>query len=111
MAGFFRCPQHGRFPITEAFPELSPDEAFSRVVDTPEAACPKCGVLCAQCRSCGGDGKPIEFIRPPEPTPTIDPGITQLQLDNWRISKPLHCPDCVLGTRCPICGHDHSRRE
>lgn len=111
MAGYYRCPTHGRFPITDVYPELAPDEAFLRMVDTLEAACPKCGVLCGQCKSCGSHGTSIEFVeQPKQELPQIQkPADMQLMhWDRWRITTGLHCPDCKPGEVCSTCHNDYS---
>lgn len=110
MAGYYRCLTHGRFPITDVYPDLSPDQALLRAVDTPEAACPKCSVLCAQCKSCGSDGQPIRFVEPKQdpPQPQRPADMQLMHWDKWRITMGLHCSDCRPGEICSTCGNDYS---
>jgi len=106
MARYFFCPTHGRFPLTQAHPELSIEQVMAGAPDITEAECPYCSNICQPCKGCSHSQVTIAPTTSVT-TPTL--GITPMMQENWRMTLALHCPSCKIGQICKECGKDYSR--
>lgn len=50
MAGFFRCPRHGRFPISEVITGVSARKLFEMTAALDYVDCPRCKRRSLKCR-------------------------------------------------------------